>query len=202
MERPRRAAAASVRFRPTSTASGGRGSVTTTSTSFPEARDGAAAPPPARSARVAAGASARGRRVRRKRRHGTRAVAVGARGRGYTVAPRGCGGIGRRARFRSVWEQSRGGSSPLIRIGGAGSDVRTGGQDPGCVFTPQTTGIPARWVTRPEVAGRAQGALTDRRRVNPPCRDAPDASPLLRIGRSPLSASTAEPAWVILRPRQ
>src|SRR4051812_28998150 len=28
----------------------------------------------------------------------------------------GCGGIGRRARFRSVWERSRGGSSPLIRI--------------------------------------------------------------------------------------
>ena len=34
----------------------------------------------------------------------------------YTVAPRGCGGIGRRARFRSVWGQPRGGSSPLIRI--------------------------------------------------------------------------------------
>jgi hypothetical protein len=116
MERPRRVAAASVRFRPTSTASGGRDSVTTTSTSFPEDRDGAAAPPPARSARVAARASARGRRERRKRRHGTCAEAVGARGRGYTVAPRGCGGIGRRARFRSVWEQSRGGSSPLIRI--------------------------------------------------------------------------------------
>src|ERR687883_506724 len=31
-------------------------------------------------------------------------------------APRGCGGIGRRARFRSVWGQPRGGSSPLIRI--------------------------------------------------------------------------------------
>jgi hypothetical protein len=31
-------------------------------------------------------------------------------------APRGCGGIGRRARFRSVWMQVRGGSSPLIRI--------------------------------------------------------------------------------------
>src|SRR5438552_16376443 len=29
---------------------------------------------------------------------------------------RGCGGIGRRARFRSVWMQVRGGSSPLIRI--------------------------------------------------------------------------------------
>src|SRR5579884_3631336 len=35
----------------------------------------------------------------------------------YTDAPRGCGGIGRRARFRSVWAQARGGSSPLIRIG-------------------------------------------------------------------------------------
>src|ERR687886_1568281 len=30
-------------------------------------------------------------------------------------APRGCGGIGRRARFRSVWGEPRGGSSPLIR---------------------------------------------------------------------------------------
>src|SRR3954453_12164836 len=28
----------------------------------------------------------------------------------------GCGGIGRRARFRSVWGRPRGGSSPLIRI--------------------------------------------------------------------------------------
>ena len=34
----------------------------------------------------------------------------------YTVRPRGCGGIGRRARFRAVWGQPRGGSSPLIRI--------------------------------------------------------------------------------------
>src|SRR3954468_6025591 len=32
-------------------------------------------------------------------------------------APRGCGGIGRRARFRSVWGKPRGGSSPLIRMG-------------------------------------------------------------------------------------
>jgi hypothetical protein len=31
-------------------------------------------------------------------------------------AARGCGGIGRRARFRSVSEKSGGGSSPLIRI--------------------------------------------------------------------------------------
>ena len=30
--------------------------------------------------------------------------------------PGGCGGIGRRARFRAVWGQPRGGSSPLIRI--------------------------------------------------------------------------------------
>src|SRR5690349_2492405 len=35
---------------------------------------------------------------------------------GYTGRPRGCGGIGRRARFRSVWASARGGSSPLIRI--------------------------------------------------------------------------------------
>src|SRR5687768_12301395 len=36
---------------------------------------------------------------------------------GATIGqPRGCGGIGRRARFRSVWGRPRGGSSPLIRI--------------------------------------------------------------------------------------
>src|SRR5213082_2277549 len=40
--------------------------------------------------------------------------------RGYTVPPRGGGGIGRRARFRSVWGKPRGGSSPLIRIFGLG----------------------------------------------------------------------------------
>ena len=34
----------------------------------------------------------------------------------YTTPPRGCGGTGRRARFRSVWAKARGGSSPLIRI--------------------------------------------------------------------------------------
>ena len=39
--------------------------------------------------------------------------------RGYNGRPRGCGGIGRRARFRSVWGQPRGGSSPLIRIAGS-----------------------------------------------------------------------------------
>ena len=40
--------------------------------------------------------------------------------RGYNGAPRGCGGIGRRARFRSVWGRPRGGSSPLIRIARSG----------------------------------------------------------------------------------
>src|SRR3954454_7335445 len=33
----------------------------------------------------------------------------------YTDHRRGCGGIGRRARFRSVCPSGRGGSSPLIR---------------------------------------------------------------------------------------
>ena len=37
---------------------------------------------------------------------------------GYTDCPRGCGGIGRRARLRSVCPKGRGGSSPLIRISG------------------------------------------------------------------------------------
>jgi hypothetical protein len=32
------------------------------------------------------------------------------------LTARGCGGIGRRARFRSVSEKSGGGSSPLSRI--------------------------------------------------------------------------------------
>src|SRR5947209_9830533 len=36
------------------------------------------------------------------------------------LSPRGCGGIGRRARFRSVWGKPRGGSSPLIRMTQAG----------------------------------------------------------------------------------
>lgn len=38
------------------------------------------------------------------------------RSRRKSGTPCGCGGIGRRAAFRSPWEQSRGGSSPLIRI--------------------------------------------------------------------------------------
>src|SRR5712691_7142434 len=45
-----------------------------------------------------------------------RMVRGSPRARGYNGFPRGCGGIGRRARFRSVWGQPRGGSSPLIRI--------------------------------------------------------------------------------------
>jgi hypothetical protein len=49
--------------------------------------------------------------------------------RGYTGAPRGCGGIGRRARFRSVWGKPRGGSSPLIRIATAsGLSARSSAQ--------------------------------------------------------------------------
>jgi hypothetical protein len=43
---------------------------------------------------------------------------------GYDGRPRGCGGIGRRARFRSVWAKARGGSSPLIRIARSGSEAR------------------------------------------------------------------------------
>ena len=35
----------------------------------------------------------------------------------YLPPPRGCGEIGRRARFRSVWGKPLGGSSPLSRIG-------------------------------------------------------------------------------------
>src|SRR5438093_222363 len=56
-------------------------------------------PPPTRGARVCTSRGSEGRRSP-----------------GYTVRPRGCGGIGRRARFRSVWGKPRGGSSPLIRI--------------------------------------------------------------------------------------
>src|SRR3954467_5663423 len=40
------------------------------------------------------------------------------------AALRGCGGIGRRARFRSVWGRPRGGSSPLIRIAVLGRKSR------------------------------------------------------------------------------
>src|ERR1700747_3292397 len=55
---------------------------------------------------------------------GSTAVAASRGSRGIRAAegcdtvapPRGCGGIGRRARFRSVWRQLRGGSSPLIRM--------------------------------------------------------------------------------------
>ena len=113
----RRAAAASVPLCATSTASEGRGSVTTTSTSLSEGRGCAAADPPASRAKLAARASASGIRERRKRaawyaRPGRLAMTRS----GYTDRPRGCGGIGRRARFRSVWASARGGSSPLIRI--------------------------------------------------------------------------------------
>src|SRR5512133_2267567 len=48
------------------------------------------------------------------RRRGKLALGPGYNG----PSTRGCGGIGRRARFRSVWGKPRGGSSPLIRIHG------------------------------------------------------------------------------------
>ena len=60
------------------------------------------------------------RRNRAKRRRIDTVHAPAARrAPGYTVPPRGCGGIGRRARFRSVWAKARGGSSPLIRMTGS-----------------------------------------------------------------------------------
>jgi hypothetical protein len=55
--------------------------------------------------------------------NGTRAMREVARCPGYNARPRGCGGIGRRARFRSVWGKPRGGSSPLIRIAISGGFV-------------------------------------------------------------------------------
>ena len=66
-------------------------------------------------------ASASGSRTRFKRAAWyVRARRFGCPQSGYTDAPRGCGGIGRRARFRSVWASARGGSSPLIRIARSG----------------------------------------------------------------------------------
>lgn len=50
----------------------------------------------------------------RPRRPGT--LRYSSRSRCRSRSPRGCGGIGRRAAFRSPWGQPRGGSSPLIRI--------------------------------------------------------------------------------------
>src|SRR5215472_12010675 len=62
----RRVTAARLRSLETASASGARGRVTTTSTSFPEGGNGAAAPPPARSASEAVRASAKGSTERRK----------------------------------------------------------------------------------------------------------------------------------------
>jgi hypothetical protein len=47
----------------------------------------------------------------------------------YLRIARGCGGIGRRARFRSVSGQPGGGSSPLIRTGSCDSAGRVGWDD-------------------------------------------------------------------------
>ena len=62
-------------------------------------------------------ASSTTRRRRRSTASSTGWRPLAAAGRlGYeSTRPRGCGGIGRRARFRSVWAKGRGGSSPLIR---------------------------------------------------------------------------------------
>ena len=57
----------------------------------------------------------------RRRRLDTVHASAGLRAPATLSRPRGCGGIGRRARFRSVWAKARGGSSPLIRISAVGS---------------------------------------------------------------------------------
>src|SRR6266511_1380295 len=97
--------AASARSAFAAAASPGRSSVTTSSTLWPRAW-------------APAGAARASSATRSRPRLRTRIV---YRWLGYTASPRGCGGIGRRARFRSVWGQPRGGSSPLIRTGPAGS---------------------------------------------------------------------------------
>src|SRR5207248_4441149 len=96
-------------------ASGGAFSVTTTSVirgSSRRTRPDADATP-----RTAAATDARRRATRYR---GRSSYAEAGNGRGYNARARGCGGIGRRARFRSVWGRPRGGSSPLIRIGVSG----------------------------------------------------------------------------------
>src|SRR6185312_16287203 len=90
-------------------ATGGESSVTTTSTIPPRA--GADVPAPAAGSRRSASRERRATRCRldmveRK----TSAARIS-----QPLETRGCGGIGRRARFRSVWGRPRGGSSPLIR---------------------------------------------------------------------------------------
>jgi len=91
-------------------ASGGRFNVTTSSTMDPLGTGG----PPAE---TAAKGNARPAAASRKRPLcKPKMLRVAHLTRRYTVPPRGCGGIGRRARFRSVWGKPRGGSSPLIRI--------------------------------------------------------------------------------------
>ena len=83
-------------------ASGGASSVTTTSVSRAC---------PRRQARASASAASAAEKSKTPFQDGRKWY-----GGGYTCTPRGCGGIGRRARFRSVWAKARGGSSPLIRI--------------------------------------------------------------------------------------
>src|SRR5438067_3261507 len=105
-------------------ASGGAFRVTTTSVIGGGGRrvcaEADAAPTPA------AATTARRRTTRCR---GRSSYAEPRSGRGYNARPRGCGGIGRRARFRSVWGKPRGGSSPLIRIASSSiRGVRSGAQ--------------------------------------------------------------------------
>ena len=119
----RSCAAASPRSRSTASASGGCGSVTTTSTSpaLAEPAGPAGVPAPAAASSMSDPRTA-GRNRAKRRRIDTVHASAARRAPGYNVPPRGCGGIGRRARFRSVWAKARGGSSPLIRIAVASRD--------------------------------------------------------------------------------
>ena len=105
------------------------------------------------------------------RRAGARGAPELARGRGYNAGPRGCGGIGRRARFRSVWGQPRGGSSPLIRIANfVRNQGRSKGEnrEEGC---PTATDRPPRPVSRfrsePRSSRRSSSRRSCCRRVTP-----------------------------------
>jgi hypothetical protein len=78
--------------------------------------------------------------------------------------------------------EPRGGSSPLIRIDGAGSEVRTERRIP-VASLPHRQPDPGRVGLTPS-KGRACTRSVDQSQ-EPPCRGTPEASPLLRIGRSP-----------------
>ena len=75
-------------------------------------------------------------------------------------APRGCGGIGRRARFRSVCPSGRGGSSPLIRTSSTGR--RTASEAPEDEAGRTRVGSPACSI--PAYRSRPAGGPSRRRR--------------------------------------